>query len=255
MSQPVSAFSAAPRPRYLESVQSRLTFPESADVPESLLHLELRTLLYQLLKDHLGLECTVGSDQFVYYDAADPTRSLAPDVYVQKRKQSDWVRSWKVWERGAPELAVEILSESDAPELAWNVKLERYRSLGIRELVRFDARAEAAPPLRIWHRVQDDLLEREIESLPCPSLVLPLHWVVAPADGHPRALRIATGESGKPLVLTRREARDAESQRAQQEAQRAQQEAQRAQQERAGREDAEARVRELERLLEQRSRQ
>jgi hypothetical protein len=41
-------------------------------VLETQLHFELRILLYQLLCDHLGLDATVGSDQFVHYDAADP---------------------------------------------------------------------------------------------------------------------------------------------------------------------------------------
>jgi hypothetical protein len=62
-------------PRYLEA-PTPIVFPEEAEVPETQAHFELRMLLYQLLRDHLGLEATIGSDQFVYYDAADPKRSL-----------------------------------------------------------------------------------------------------------------------------------------------------------------------------------
>lgn len=51
--------SSGDRPRYIEHLIP-VVFPEEAELPETQLHLELRTLLYQLLSDHLGLESTVG---------------------------------------------------------------------------------------------------------------------------------------------------------------------------------------------------
>lgn len=62
-------------------------FPVEEQVPETELHLELRVLLYHLLKDYLGASATVGSDQFIYYDASNPAQVLAPDVYVCTRPQ------------------------------------------------------------------------------------------------------------------------------------------------------------------------
>jgi Uma2 family endonuclease len=220
-------------PRYLEAA-SPLVFPEEAPVPETLLHFELRALLYYLLCDYLGLEATVGSDQLIYYDGADPDRSVAPDVYVQVRPRPSTgrIRSWKTWERGAPDIAVEIISESDAGELAWEVKLERYHSVGVVEVVRFDPEAREGQRLRIWHRAQGKLLEREVQGDRCPSLVVDLHWVAAPAETNPVALRIGTGERGEVLVPTRAEARKAEAE---------------------ARKAAEARVRELEAELGRRS--
>ena len=93
------------RPRYL-APPAPLVFPEEAEVPESQLHFELRVLLYHLLRDHLGLAVTVGSDQFIYYDAGDPDRCVAPDVYVRLTPPTDKIRSWKTWERGAPDIAI-----------------------------------------------------------------------------------------------------------------------------------------------------
>lgn len=87
---------------------------------------KLRTLLYQLLKDYLGSGATVGSDPCVYY-ASDPRKAVAPDVYVQLRAPIGKLESWKVWERGAPDVAVEILSDSDASELAWAKKTPSLR--------------------------------------------------------------------------------------------------------------------------------
>jgi Uma2 family endonuclease len=194
------------RPRYLEPL-APIVFPEEAELPESQHHLELRTLLYHLLSDHLGLDTTVGSDQFVYYDAADPKKSVAPDVYVRLEPRAEPIRSWKTWERGAPDVAVEIISDSDANGLVWSQKLTAYGSLGVRELVRFESDAPACARLRIWDRVDDALIERELTTLTAPSSVLALYWVVAPAENHEVSLRIA--DEQRAIVLTRSEARKA----------------------------------------------
>lgn len=87
--------------------------------------------------------------------------------------------SWKTWERGTPELAVEIVSDSDRHE--WNDKLLRYRDLGLRELVLFDAEARAGRRLRVRDRVERDLVERALDSESAESFVLTLdgenvHW-------------------------------------------------------------------------------
>lgn len=239
--------STAPDLRYLER-REPIVFPESEKVPETQLHLDLRTLLYQLLQDALVPQATVGSDQFVYFDAEDPSRCLAPDVYVRRVPSGQRVRTWKVWERGAPEVAVEIVSYSDAPKRPWSEKLANYRQIGVSELVRFDPES-AEQPLRVWDRVEGALVERQVNGSVAASLVLEFEWIVAEAEGMPRALRIAQGDR---LVPTRREAvvaqaaaRQAAETRAdaEQEARRVEQEARRA---------LDARVRELEAELRRR---
>jgi Uma2 family endonuclease len=252
-----------------------VVFPVGAEVPESQLQFELRVLLYQLLCDHLGLEATIGSDQFVYYDAAEPRRCLAPDVFVQLKPSSGKIRSWKVWERGAPELAVEIVSPSDAAELPWEEKLSRYQSMGVAELVRFDVEAQPGEPmLRIWDRVEGALLERELTMAAGRSSSLDVCWVVAPADEHASALRITVARDSDILVPTRLEAkedeaaarqaeaaarqaeataRQAEATARQAEATARQAEATARQAEATARQAAEARIRELEAELRRRS--
>jgi Uma2 family endonuclease len=226
----------------------RLVFPEEALVPETQLHRELCMLLYQLLRDYLEGSATVGSDQFVYWVADDPTQCLAPDACVRREPSRGLLRSWKTWERGAPEVAVEIVSDSDSPESAWSQKLARYKALGVVELVRFDPEAPGGR-LRIWDRAEGDLVEREIDGEIAPSTVLPLTWIVAPADEVPTALRFTAGDAAAPLVPTRAEAlrAEAEAHRAEAEALRAEAEA-----ETKARRAAEARVRELEAELKRR---
>jgi Uma2 family endonuclease len=184
-------------------------FPEEATVPETQLHLELRTILYQLLKDYFGDSVTISCGQFVYWLADDPTEVLAPDACVRRVRSEGLIRSWKTWERGAPEVAVEIVSHSDSSEAAWREKLARYQRLGVLELVRF---APEAPheQLRIWDHLEGDLVERVVEGNSAPSSVLPLIWELGPADDLSLALRVRDANSGE-LAFTRAEARKAEA--------------------------------------------
>src|SRR5579859_5934111 len=114
--------------------------PDSEKLGETSRHLVLRTALWQLIEREIDRtkRDTVGSEQFVYFNAHDPRRCCAPDVYVKLGVHIPDISTWKVWERGAPELAVEILSASDRERWSWEEKLERYHELGVRELVRFD---------------------------------------------------------------------------------------------------------------------
>ena len=219
----------------MEPIKS-LHFPASAQVPETQLHLDLRTLLYQLLSSYLGHGYTVGSDQFVYLDASDPGRCVAPDVYVKHAPRGEPIKSWKVWERGAPDVAVEVISDTDSKPGPWGEKFAVYQALGVQELVAVDL-LTPEPRLRVWNRVGEVLTERLVQGTCAESLILGLHWVIAPVDSLPRALRIAT--QVEPLVLV-----PTELERAQAEAERAQAEAERADQ-------LEARVRQLEAQLKQ----
>lgn len=153
-------------------------FPEAELVPESKRHLEQRTALYQILTLAFQDQAAIGSEQFVYWDPTDPRKCLAPDVFVRLGAKDGPFRTWKVWERGAPDVAVEILSESDERDRNWNDKLERYRRLGVRELVCFDPEAEP-PSLRVWVAVDGDLVERRVQDLTAPSHCLPGRWTVA----------------------------------------------------------------------------
>jgi Uma2 family endonuclease len=189
-------------------------FPVEATVPETKRHLKLRTLLFQILEHALADRASIGCDQFVYWDASDPRVCLAPDAFIRLGEPDTLFDSWKTWERGAPELAVEIVSEFDTSERSWETKLGRYRQMGVRELVRFDADASPAEQLRIWDRVDGDLVERVVEGpggASCPTLGL--FWVVTPAEGMPTALRLARDPQGEQLLLTRAEELEAELER------------------------------------------
>ena len=72
---------SAPQRRYLRAPVP-VYFPESESVPETGVHLRLRTALWSMLRLELGHRAMVGSDQFLYWDPTDPRQCLAPDVLV-----------------------------------------------------------------------------------------------------------------------------------------------------------------------------
>ena len=213
-----------------------LLFPVDEEVPEHKLHVELRTALYQLIQLALGDHVIVGTEQFVYFDAANPQRRLAPDVMVWVGAKDEIFGAWKVWERGAPHIAVEIVSPSDSPPGPWSKKLERYRQCGVSELVRFDPVAKSAR-LRIWDRVDGDLVERDVTAPSGHACdALGLWWCVVSDPTFGFMLRLARDSDGEELLPTLAESRLHEAQaRASAEAQKR---------------EAEARIRALEAELE-----
>jgi hypothetical protein len=169
--------------------------------------------MYQLFSRISGGAHAVGADQFVYLDAANPKRCLAPDAFLKVGVRESLFSSWKTWRHGAPELCVEILSPSDTDEfLTLETKMERYRSLGVEELVLFDTDAPAGKRLRVFDRIEGDLVERLVEGDTTPSVVLsslgaPVSFVVAPAREREVGDALRLQRQGS-LVLTDAEERD-----------------------------------------------
>jgi Uma2 family endonuclease len=172
-----------------------LYFPVEAKVPESKRHYELRTALYQILSLAFGDRAAIGCDQFVYWDPTDPSACLAPDAFVRLEAENDQFDTWKVWERGAPHLAVEIVSHADTGQEPWKKKLAKYRRLGVKELVRFDPE-ELEAPLEVWDERAGDLVPRRLaDPRTTECSVLGLVWVVIDEPLHGIALRLQTQEA------------------------------------------------------------
>jgi Uma2 family endonuclease len=212
-----------------------LAFAAFEEMPETKRHLLLRTALYQSLELEFSATAWLGSDQFVYWDAGDDARKLAPDTLVRLGGPDEDFDVWKTWERGAPHLCVEIVSRSDRGDLPWAEKLARYRQAGVEELVRFDDLAPEGERFRVWDRVKGDLVERALqrgERPLCRTLKL---WWHEGTLGHRVAPRLARDAGGKDLLPTPKERAAAEAKGRAEEAK--------------GRADAEQRVVELEHRL------
>ncbi len=210
---PMTRSSSPERLRHVRPAQP-LRFPSSQpewDVGQSVRHLHLCMILHEILLAAVGPGSSVGCDQFVYFDAANPRRCVAPDGFVKVGAPQEMFESWKVWERGAPELAFEVLSPSDTREpLSLQEKMDRYASIGVRELVVFDADAEEGARLRVWDRLDGELVERVVDRERSPCVTLGGCLVLAPANDQPLALRLARDAEGRDLVLTDREGAERE---------------------------------------------
>ena len=197
---------SGPRAHVYHRPPEPVRFPEAEEVPETNRHLEIRTTLYLILKRELARVATLGSDQFVYWDPRTSKKRLAPDAFVRLGTPHRPFRTWKIWERGAPELGVEIVSDADEGEPDWNEKLVRYRAAGIREVVRFHSDDREAP-IRIWDAVDGDLVERASSD---PELhaceMLGLWWVVVEDAAVGPMLRLARDREGHDLLPTPDEA-------------------------------------------------
>jgi Uma2 family endonuclease len=181
-------------------------FPEAEEVPETNRHLEIRTALYLILKRELAQEATIGSDQFVYWDPTTSNKRLAPDAFVRLGPAHRPFRTWKTWERGAPELAVEVVSDSDEGEPDWNEKLERYRAAGIGEVVRFHPE-DRERLIRVWDAIDGDLVERtpgDPDLHACEALGL--FWTVVEDPMIGPMLRLSRDREGRDLLPTPDEA-------------------------------------------------
>jgi hypothetical protein len=179
-----------------------IDFPEGEVVPEGGVHFELRTALFLLLHGEYAGRAFVGADQFLYWDPVDPTACVAPDIMVRLGAPDAPVPSWRVWVSGAPHVAVEIVSPSESSTTDWAVKLERYRHSGVQELVRFDPE-DLTCPLRLWDRIENDLVERDPAGATAhQSHALALYWSVTSDARLGPMLRLARNADGTALLPT-----------------------------------------------------
>jgi Uma2 family endonuclease len=183
-----------------------VVFPVEEEVPETKRHLNLRTLLFQVLERAVSDRASVGSEQFVYWRASEPRACLSPDVFVKLGVPDTTFDCWKSWEKGSPELAIEFISKSDKQDLPWGKKLRRYHDLGVQELVRFDPDCSPGKRIRVWDRIDGDLVERVVTSDVTPCRPLGLWWVVRPTGDLPLTLRLAADEIGTHLLPSPSEA-------------------------------------------------
>jgi hypothetical protein len=128
-------------------------YPIEEKMGEDLLQCWIVELLRPLVERWLrqrGVRALVGADQFIYYERHNPLLRVAPDVYVLPGVRADTrVPSWKTWEKGiVPSFALEIVSKNwekdyiDAPE--------RYRDMGVPELLVFDPAPERHTDRVTW---------------------------------------------------------------------------------------------------------
>ena len=192
-------------------------YPVHDDMGEGSLQRLISELLRPLLARYLaerGERAFVGADQFIYWVQFEPTRSVAPDVYVLPGVDpASRIDCWKVWETGiVPTFAVEVVSSDVRKD--YDVTPTRYAELGTTELVVFDPDFELASSRVRWQvfrRVSRRGFVRveATNARQVRSRVLGC-WLRAVGDGAATRVRVAVGTSGRKLFPTEAEAALAE---------------------------------------------
>jgi Uma2 family endonuclease len=242
-------------------------YPESDGQPmaETDLHREVMTDLINGLKRRYAQapDVYVSGNLFCYDVQGNPRSSFSPDVFLVKGVPAGRRRVFKLWEEGrVPCLVFEITSDSTHRED--ESKRERYRRLGVEELVLFDPLGDYLAPQLQGYRL-DNGAYRPIKSDPAGSLFSGTTDLFIRVEGS--KLRLVDAATGEELLwdeeieprLTERAAREAEARHAAEARATREAEARRAAEARAARE-AEARraaedeIARLRRELEERNR-
>ncbi len=96
----------------------------------------------------------VGGNMNLYYEEGDPSKKLAPDLYVVRGVAAAPEYSYKVWGMGkAPDLVLEVASPANA-ERDSDFKSAVCASMAVREYWRFDPRGELRGARRPGDRLQ-----------------------------------------------------------------------------------------------------
>ena len=188
-------------------------YPVEDEMGESVLQKLIVELLRPLLERWLAARAApsfVGANQFIYWVQYEPTRSVAPDVYVLPGVPPGAAfKTWKVWETGVvPSFALEIVSADVEKDYAEAPR--RHDELGVRELVVFDPESAAGGDRVRWQvfrrRPRKGLvLEERTDGDRVRSEVLGC-WLRSVGEGASLRVRLATGAHGETLVPSEAEA-------------------------------------------------
>ena len=133
----------------------------------------------------------VDGNQFMYWEADDPSQVAAPDVYVIFGVSPEPRRTIKTWVEGkAPDVVFEITSRKTKSE---DIRFKRalYEELGVKEYFLFDPENDyLRPPLQGFKLVNGRYAPLSGETL--PSELLGVHLRVV--EGELRLFNAATGE-------------------------------------------------------------
>jgi Uma2 family endonuclease len=112
-------------------------------VAETFAHLYAILMTIEVLRLYLqGQQATVLGNQFLYYEQGNPSKRVAPDVFVIFDVEPGGRDNYKIWEEGSvPSIAFEMTSPSTKKEDDGSKKV-LYAQIGIQEYWQFDPKGE-----------------------------------------------------------------------------------------------------------------
>ena len=188
-------------------------YPESDGEPMAETDTHRKQMMYLLdaLEDHFRDDphVYVAGNLFIYYQEGDPTKVVAPDVFVVKGVPKRDRRIYQVWEEEekVPDVVFELTSRSTRQE-DLGPKKGTYEMLGVEEYFIFDPLGEHLEPQLVGFRLME-WGYRRIEEEPLASQVLGLELRM---EGETLRLVNPATRENLPTPLEAQEARRAEAQ-------------------------------------------
>ncbi|MFN7948323.1 MAG: Uma2 family endonuclease [Blastocatellia bacterium] len=145
-----------------------IDYPESDGEPmgETDFHIQLIFELRSVLRDFFRREESmyVASNLILYYVEGDPTKCVAPDVFVARGVGNHARRIYKLWEeKHPPAVVIEVSSrKTKNDDLKW--KRQLYAWFGVNEYFIFDPEYKLKPPLRAYRLRGKEYVEEAVTS-------------------------------------------------------------------------------------------
>lgn len=202
--------------KQIAEVTAEIEYPESDGQPmaETDKHRDLMFALIAALQNHFADEpdVYVSGNLLLYYIEGDPTKCVAPDVFVVRGVAKHERRIYKLWEEGrAPNVVIEVSSRKTTKEdLSWKKQL--YAWFGVAEYFIFDPEYKLKPPLRAFRLRGKEFIEEAVTGNRVLSAELGLELV-----NTGKTLRLLDQQTGEFLPTPQEEAvarRQAEAQAA-----------------------------------------
>lgn len=205
-----------------ELVRDPTVYPETDDMGEGELQRLMTELLRPLLARFLaerGVVAHVGANQFLYWAQFEPTRCIAPDIYVLPGiPQSRVEKIWKLWEEPTvPSFCLEIVSNDHEKDYQHIPKV--CDEIGVSEVVIYDPEPgndKERVTWQVYRRAKRGGLTQVLRTDAATVRSTELGcWLCEVGEGGDRRLRVAHDAAGRDLYPTEAEleaaAREAEA--------------------------------------------
>src|SRR5438552_2196049 len=152
--------------KQIAELEEEIEYPESDGQPmaETDWHRDLMFALIASLQNHFASapDVYVSGNLLLYYIEDDPTKSVAPDVFIVRGVGGHERRIYKLWEEGrAPNVVIELSSRKTKKEdLGWKKQL--YAWFGVAEYFIFDPEYKLKPPLRAFRLRGKEFVEEAV---------------------------------------------------------------------------------------------
>jgi Uma2 family endonuclease len=204
----------------LDGLEADDFYPESDGEPMAETDFQREPLTYAVSSLRLHFQeradVYVSGNLFIYYEQGDPTRVVAPDVFVVFGVPNYDRRIYKVWAEGkAPDVVIEVTSKKTRQDDE-KKKPALYQQLGVKEYFQYDPTGDYLKPALKGRWLDENGEYQPMRLSRLPGGILSLYSYLLNVELHLEGDRLRLFDPDKAAYLLSHE----EEQRARQEAER-----------------------------------